>query len=44
VVRDMAASFQQAAVDQLLRGLDDAVSALEHLDRGDQFGKVVLRV
>jgi NADPH:quinone reductase-like Zn-dependent oxidoreductase len=24
--------------------LDDAVSALEHLDRGDQFGKVVLRV
>lgn len=27
VVRDMAASFQQAAVDQLLRGLDDAVSA-----------------
>jgi NADPH:quinone reductase-like Zn-dependent oxidoreductase len=24
--------------------LDDAVSALEHLDRGEQFGKVVLRV
>jgi N6-L-threonylcarbamoyladenine synthase len=26
VVRDMAASFQQAAVDQLVRGLEDAVS------------------